>query len=465
LKKVLVLIVILAMALILVTACNGDDAGGAGAQGDGEQINLEFTFWGSPYERTAVEAMMAAFEDLHPNVSILPTHVPSDYDVVIRTRIAAGDAPDIGYLTGPTIYDWHEDGIIYDLSDRISADPDFHIEDFIAPCFYISRDGSIVGFNSAMEKFFIAYNIDMFEAAGLPPPPKTVGEAWSWDEMLEVAKTLTVDRNGNNAHSPDFDSDNIATFGMNIGPWWANWMNFVKSAGGDIVDETGYRFTLADSPAVDVIQMVADTIHVHHVNPTPAQREVVPAPSIALLTEQVAMVVDGQWALLDLGIAATEDGLNFGVAVLPYVGTYVSTFIGGGTVIFADSPNIDMAFELLKFTSLPSAYLPIFRDGLWMPLLREWYTDDDLFAQWAGPNNPARPPGYDTVFRDPLLMDGIVLPVMEYYIRNLHEVMSIVNPALDRVWLGEVTAEVALNEIRDDVEAILIGRYPGGQWP
>lgn len=461
LKKVLLILMLLALTTALVIAC--DDAEPTGTAG--EDIHLEFTFWGSPDERAAVEAMMAGFEELHDNVSITATHIPADYDVVIRTRIAGGEAPDLGYLGGQTALEWFYDGIIVDLYELMSTDPEFNVEDFMAPCFYITMDGNIVGFNSALEKFFLAYNPEMFEAAGLPPPPKTVAEAWTWDEMLDVAKTLTLDRNGNNAHSPDFNPDNIATFGMNIGPWWAYWMNFVKSAGGDIIDETGTRFTLADAPATDALQLVADLIHVHHVNPTPAQRDVLPAPAIALLTDQVAMAVHGQWVLLDLGNAARDEELNFGVAVLPRVGEYRSTFIGGATVIFADSPNIEMAYELLKFTSLPSSYLPIFRDGLWMPLLREWYTDNDKFVQWAGPNNPARPLGYDTVFRDPMLMDGVVVPVIEYYVRNMHGILDIVNPALDRAWLGEVSVAEALNDVRADVEAAMQGRWPGGQWP
>ena len=463
---------LLIVFVFALSACG--DGGGAAAGGGGgaatggdagpDPVHMVFTFWGSPIERTAVESMMAAFTAIHPHVTIDPQHIAADYDVVIRTRIAAGEPPDIGYLGGQTALEWAQDGIIVDLYELIAADPHFHIDDFMAPVFYRTMDGSIVGFNSALEKFALFYNIDMFEAAGIPRPPKRVQDAWTWDEMLNVAKRLTFDRSGNNAHDPGFNSDDVVTFGMNVGPWWGQWMNFVFSAGGDIIDEAGTRFTLADSPAVDALQLVADLIHVHHVNPTPAQRQVVPAPAIALLTEQVAMTVDGQWVLLDLGVAAVEDGLNYGVAVLPRIGEYRSSFIGGATVIFADTPNIPYAYELLKFTSDPSAYMEIFSNGLWMPLLREWYVDDAKFEQWAGEGNPARPEGYDTVFRDPLFMDGVVVPVIEYYLVNMHDVLNIVNPALDRAWLGEVSVAEALNDVRSDVEAVLGGRWPGGVW-
>ena len=444
-------------------AGGGAEAPAAGADGPAP-VELVFTFWGSPVERTAVESMMAAFTQVNPHITVDARHIPADYDVVIRTMIAGGEAPDAGYLGGQTALEWAADGVIVDLYQLIAADPHFHIDDFIAPCFYRTMDGQIVGFNSAMEKFALFYSIDIFEEEGLPRPPKRVQDAWHWYEMLDVARTLTRDANGNNAHDPAFDSDNVVRFGFNVGPWWGPWMNFVLSAGGDIISDCGNFFTLADSPAVDALQMVADLIHVHHVNPTPAQRAVVPAPAIALLTGQVAMTVDGQWVLLDLGEAAVEDGLNFGVGVLPYINEYRTTFIGGATVIFADSNYIEEAYELLKFTSSPSAYIGIFENGLWMPLLREWYTNDELFVQWAGPNNPARPYGYDTVFRDPLLMDGIVLPCLEYYLGNMHGVFNILNPALDRAWLGEVTMREALEDVRNDIESVMTGRWPGGVW-
>jgi len=480
-KKLLLIAGILLLALAF-TACGSDDPpaaadagtgnGGGAVTTDGaggvatlDPVNLTFTFWGSPAERSAVEGMMRAFEALHPNVTIDARHIPADYDVVIRTMIAGGEAPDLGYLGGQVALEWAQDGIIADLYGLIAADPYFHIDDFMAPVFYRTMDGSIVGFNSALVMFGLYYNVDMFEAAGLAPPPKTVAEAWTWDEMLDVAMTLTRDRSGNNAHSPAFNPDDVVTFGMNIGTWWAAYMNFVYSAGGSFVSDCGTQFTLADPPGVRALQMVADLMHVHRVSPTPVQREIVPHPSIALLTEQVAMTVDGNWILLDLAQAHVDEGLNFGVGVLPVIEQYRRVFLGAPTVIFADSPNIPWAYELLKFTSLPSSYLGIFRDGLWKPLMREWYTDEDLFAQWAGPDNPARPEGFDTVFRDVLLMEDEPMPAIEYYLVNMHDVFNILNPSLDRAWLGVVSMYEALNDVRADVEAVLGGRWPGGTWP
>lgn len=425
----------------------------------GDDVKLLFTFWGSPVEKQAVEDTMRAFEKVHPNVSVETQHIPNDYETKITTMIAANEAPDAGYLGGPTAIRWAQDGTIADLGAMIDADPNFSIDDFAANAFYRTMDGKIIGFNSALEMFAIFYNVDMFEEAGLPLPPQTAADAWTWDEMIEVAKKLTIDINGNTADSPNFDPANIQQYGFNHGTWWAQYMNSVYSVGGDIISADGSQFTLTEPAAVGALQKIADLMNVHHVSPTPTQRQNVPAPAIALQTKQVAMTIEGQWVLLDLADAKKNGGLNYGVAVLPKMQDYKSTFIGGATVLFSASDNLDYAYELLKFTSDPGAALGIFEGGLWMPLLREWYTDDSKFQQWAGEND-AHPAGYDTVFKDIILDPNLTHRSLEYYVVNMNEVMAIIDPALDRAWLGEVSVQEALDSVKADVENVMGGRYP-----
>ncbi|GAH21696.1 unnamed protein product, partial [marine sediment metagenome] len=71
---------------------------------------------------------------------------------------------------------------------------------------------------------FIVYNLDLFDEAGLNYPPAQYGEKYVWpdgteaewdmDTLREVGMVLTVDANGNDANSPDFDSESIVQFGF-----------------------------------------------------------------------------------------------------------------------------------------------------------------------------------------------------------------------------------------------------------
>ena len=66
----------------------------------------------------------------------------------------------------------------------------------------------------------IYYNTDLFDEAGLDYPPAAYGEPyadgdpWDMDKLAELAMLLTVDANGNDATSPDFDRDNVVQWGF-----------------------------------------------------------------------------------------------------------------------------------------------------------------------------------------------------------------------------------------------------------
>jgi len=67
------------------------------------------------------------------------------------------------------------------------------------------------------------YNVDLFDEAGLNPPPKNFGEKyvldgkqvdWTWDTVATIAKRLTFDANGKDATDPAFDPKNIIQYGF-----------------------------------------------------------------------------------------------------------------------------------------------------------------------------------------------------------------------------------------------------------
>jgi multiple sugar transport system substrate-binding protein len=88
------------------------------------------------------------------------------------------------------------------------------------------------------------YNRDLFDAAGLPYPPQTFGEPyadgepWDFDKLTELALQLTLDANGNDATSADFDPDNIVQFGF-VNQWSDARRMASSFGGGSFVGEDG----------------------------------------------------------------------------------------------------------------------------------------------------------------------------------------------------------------------------------
>lgn len=68
---------------------------------------------------------------------------------------------------------------------------------------------TIYGYPIIGDAYLLFYNTELFEKAGLDHAPTTL------DEVKEYAKILTIDVNGNNANSPDFDKNNVVQYGWN----------------------------------------------------------------------------------------------------------------------------------------------------------------------------------------------------------------------------------------------------------
>ena len=412
---------------------------------DGEDIELTFTYWGSPVEKQVIEASMKKFEEAHPGVKVTPMHIPEDYDTKITTMMAANELPDLGYMTSLAFL-WAEEGKIINVFDKLENDPDIKKEDFLDTVWYTWAPGKSMGPMPASEPFALFYNEDLLKEAGVETPPDNADDAWTWDEFIEVCKKLTIDINGNDATNPNFDPQNIQQYGVQFPIDDQNVFDVMaNSNGGAYFDEEG-NYQLNQPEAVEAIQALADLINVHHVAPSPVVSKSLPSAAIALQTGKTAMSINGQWICLDLG---ETEGLNFNIGVLPKMKESLTVVQGGVICMFEGSEHPDEAWELWKWLYDPESVLELHSSGLWSPVLKEWYTDPDLLAKWAI-DNPAHPSGYMGAFIDQPLQNGYTGPAL--YVKNFSKVNTVVMSALDEVWLGNKTAQEVLDSIDSQVQ-------------
>ncbi|MES4785598.1 MAG: ABC transporter substrate-binding protein, partial [Nitrospiraceae bacterium] len=77
------------------------------------------------------------------------------------------------------------------------------------------------------------YNKDLFKAAGLkdldPETPAT------WDEILNLARQLTLDMNGKRPGESGFDPRRIKQYGLNPAQW--AFQAYIYAWGGEVIDE------------------------------------------------------------------------------------------------------------------------------------------------------------------------------------------------------------------------------------
>jgi multiple sugar transport system substrate-binding protein len=457
-KKVFVILMcIMFLAMPLFANGTNEASNVVSKNGSEKPIVITMTYWGSPAEKTAVEASIATFEAAHPGVEVKGMHIPSDnFLTKLNSMIAAGNTPDISY-SASWKFQFGKDGLIYNFFDLMKDDPTMSVDDYLKTCWWNWSPTESAGPIMANIAPSLMYNVDLFKEAGIELPPTTVETAWSWDKFVKVAQELTLDTKGRNALDPNFDANNIKQFGVQFSLDWISYMPFVYSNGGYYLSKDMKSFGLEEHAAAEALQRIADLINVYHVHPTAVQTNSMPAPATALQSRRVAMYIGGSWNHLDLA----EAGLNWGVGVLPIDKNYTTFFDGGSLIIFKSCKHLKETWELYKWITDPQSSKEItnmFR-SIWMPVQTKYYTDPKLVQFWASEDLPARPKGFiDCMVK--ATYEHSVIPT-EIDVVNYDQISVLVTSALDQVWAGEKTAVEALTEIKPKIDALVEGTYSG----
>jgi multiple sugar transport system substrate-binding protein len=442
----------LALVAALVVACTGvRPTPSTLPPPTAEPVALHFTFWGSDVERAAVEKTVRAFEAANPNIKVQAEHIPGpEYVARLSAMFAAGDPPDVGYLYETHAALWASGGKVLDMTDVVNADP--LLADRLPETYYYYGSGKTLGTNTATETTVMFYNKDLFDQAGLPYPPSDPEQAWTWPEFLAAARRLTSDSAGLHPGEPGFNPQQINVYGVRLADEWWGYYPFIYSNGGEIVNEDGTRLLLDSPEALEAVQALADLMWVDYVAPTPFAARQLPKPEVLLQTGQAAMVVDGQWKLLDF---ASMEGLNYGLAVLPKMKEPKTLIFGSPTVIFAGTQHLEAAIQFYKYHNDPQV-VDLFERGLWMPLDRTYYTEPGAIANWL--DNPAHPPEARGVLVDYTLCCVVRTP--HYYVKNFGQIADqAIQPAMNRVWANMATPAEAMAEAVAAAAQMMAGRW------
>lgn len=417
-----------------------------------ERAELLFTYWGSPVEREAVENMLDAFNEEFPSITVRGEHVPDAYEERMSTMLAGGNPPDVAYLSEGLAMTWFEEGVLLDLTDYFENDP--KAANRLETTYYRTQDGRTLGTNTAAETIILYYRKDLFDEAGLEYPPSRGENAWTWDEFVEVAQRLTVDTNGNNATSPNFNPDSIDTYGIVFPQWWGGFTPLIFSNNGSVVSEDGRRLLLNEPAAVEVLQAMQDLIYEHHVAPTPAEAASMPSANVMMQAGRVAMEIGGHWSVLDY----SQLDMDWSVGVLPMFREPLTVILGAPTVIFADTEHPEEAFTFYKWHNDPE-YVDLFRKGLWMPLNIEYYTDPPKISEWLDGEPGVYPEEARDVFVDYTLNFTPTQPSV-YWLRNWGQIFNeVITPAMQLIWTNEATPQEAMDQAVRDAAPLMEGRW------
>lgn len=176
----------------------------------------------------------------------------------------------------------------------------------------------------------------------------------------------------------------------------------------------------------------------------------------SLLTGTVAMATAGAWNVGTCLATARDEGLNYGVARLPKMVNEVTICTGGPQVVFSQTKHPEEAMTFIKwYMKEENSWDSLIATGIWMPILEEYYTDETLTNKWI--DNPN--------FPDHDEYKGAVVDYARdcaestcwYYIPHTTEFIELLRTVLGPVWTGEQTAEQAITENYDALNAVFMG--------
>ena len=400
----------------------------------GQAASTSFMNW-EAMEGTVTEAAILAYQEQTGNpVEIIPTPgTGTDYETKVRTMLAGGTVPDIVRTNDDFVRFYSSKEQFLDLQPYIDRDG-INPDDFYEPIWNFTKqpDGKYTAVSLGNQPRLIYYNVDMFEEAGIPLPPKDwSSEGWTWDDFVEIAKALTVEGERWGALIYD-DTGSEQTFSVNNG------------LDEGIYSEDGQTFLLAEPEGIEAIQWLADLTLVHGVQPERGLVTEANSGNNLFIQQKVGMI----FRTMGTRNYFRRNGADFNwdVAAPP---AKVNHKTEGSLICYAiptAAQNPEGAWELLKFLLGPDGS-KIFADG--GEFVPAYKASAETITVESGEN-----PQNMELFT--IAMDHNTNVNFTEFTENARNVYR---PQLDLVWTGEQSAEEVLTGVRDEVEEILSGAF------
>ena len=232
------------------------------------------SFWNglTGSDGVTLNEMLAKFTEENPDISVtVEMIIWNTLYQKLQTAFVAGTPPDVFLLHASEIPQFGSYGVLRDLGDWYTSGGGWFPDDDISQTTMegMKWDGVIYGIPLDNHGRGLWINIDMFDKAGISTDPATAPT--TYEGWVELFQKLTLDKNGNNALSPDFDPDNVVQWGYAVGEWPnVNFIAALYQEGGSFLSEDGKKVTINSEAGIRALQKTVDLIYKYHVSPPSA---------------------------------------------------------------------------------------------------------------------------------------------------------------------------------------------------
>jgi multiple sugar transport system substrate-binding protein len=425
-KKRSAAVALLAAAALVLSGCSA-------AQPSGDKT-ITFMGWGSPEEIAVFEDMISQYEDKYPDVTVdYITVADADFATKLQTMIASKKTPDVFYLQPEKVMPYADAGLIADLSSYVDDNELFDADNVWKKALDMYRydgtnpgEGAIYGLPKDIGPFALAYNKDLFDAAGITAP--TDDAPWTWDDFEAAAQKLTSGEGADKVYgSTPFSVESAV---------WSN--------GGDWLNADHTEVTVTDPKFVDALQWVADLNLVDHVVPSPEEQGALPDYQ-RFVDGKVAMMGIGPW---NQGGLWNDAKFNWDIMpwpVSPSTGDEAIWYGGIGFAVSNASKDKEDASNLAAFLAFnEGAQRTNIEKGQAIPNLIDMAKDEYLTTDKA----PANKQEFIRIVED------YGRRATQTYTFN-SDWFGLFNSNVASVWTGEMTAAEYTASIQDEMQQML----------
>ncbi|WP_053204663.1 extracellular solute-binding protein [Jiangella muralis] len=281
---------------LVLTACGfgGDDDDGGGGSASGGSTTLDLLVPQYSDGTTALwDEIIASFEEANPDITVnLEVQSWDNINDVIRTKVQAGEAPDI--LNIDAFSGFAKDDLLYPADDVVSEDTfgDFQ-ESFVENA---TLDGTVYGLPMIASARALFYNEDVLAQAGITEPPAT------WDDLLAAGTAIAGLGTG------------VFGYGMPLGSEEAQAETSIWTFGGGGTWTDGDAITVDTPENLAAVEFMKQLIDAGATQPDPGATDRTPMLDV-FIQGSIAMAVG-----LPPTIGQIEErnpALNYGIAPVP----------------------------------------------------------------------------------------------------------------------------------------------------
>lgn len=295
---------------------------------------LTFTTWGTDSELAGFQRSIDAFQKANAGAKVSLNAVPYEQMFTnVDAQLQAGNPPDIFRVPYYTFGSYAGRGQLLDLGPLLPVD----ISDRFTPAAWaaVQSEKSPFGLPHHTDTSVILYNKSALESAGVASVPTSIDDAWTWDELEQVAAKL---RSALPADKYPFAYN-----------WQGNgvsrWLSWLFQADGKFLDEN-----LSD-PAIDsdagraALDFTRSFFAKQFVPPNNSIKSSTYA-SDSWYSQTTAMVWSGAFAIPD---ATSTLDFEWGATFAPIKKNAASDFGGNALVATAETTQPELAAAFLDF--------------------------------------------------------------------------------------------------------------------